>query len=388
MIPLRSKNPPESFPIGTIALIVANVGIYLATQEGGQVRADIVEAWALKGSNPDFVHLLSSMFLHANPLHIVGNMWFLYLFGFAVEGRLRTIKFLLLYLLSGIAGSALQLIVFADHPNTPSLGASGAIMGVMGAAMYLFPHAQVTILWRFSTYDWPMCGVGLYFLGFDIVEGALFGGADGVGHFAHIGGALAGAIIAFALRARRDDQTTSEAKAMLHETKDLSVLSPHELQALAAADPSNTTITLNWAHRCLRDPRGMPAECRDTFLRQLPKMLKDHEHNISPVAAVVSSLAATPGTFKPHQLMDLATRVERIPDPQLAWMLYNNVLADPASMPQDREASLFRIGLLCENHFLRPQDAAAWYDRLLQEFPMGPFADQARMRLNKLRVRV
>ncbi len=352
------------------------------------MRRDIVDQWALKGATFDFVHLMSSMFLHANIMHIVGNMWFLYLFGFAVEGRLRTLKFLVLYLLSGMAGSALQLAVLSSSPNTPNLGASGAIMGVVGAAMYLFPHAQVTILWRFSTYDWPMWGVGLYFLGFDILWGALFMGGDGVGHFAHIGGAVAGVLIAICLRVRRDDEYTSQAKAMLHETKDLSVLAPHELKSLAIADPTNTTITLNWAHRCLRDARGMPADCQETFVRQLPQMMRDHEANIGSVATVVAAMASTQGLFRPHVIMDLATRVERIPDAALATRLYGIVLSDPSSSLQDREAALFRMGVLYETHFLRPQEAVSWYNRLLQESPMGSFADQARMRLKRLQARV
>lgn len=386
-IPLRAKNPPESLPIGTCLLILVNTVIFAVTTEDAHIRLDIMKQWGVSLSNLSLTTMVSSMFLHGSIMHLLGNMWFLYLFGFAVEGRLKTFKFLILYLLAGLTGDGLQLLFqSAMHQDIPSFGASGAIMGVMGAAVYLFPHSQITLLWRFRTFDWPMWGVGLYYVGFDLFLGFLFQGGDGVGHFAHLGGALGGFLVALALRAPRDNETVSQAKATLHEAKDLSVLSPFELKNLNQVNPKDTTITLNWAHRCLRDTRGVSPECLAAFQNHLPQMLR--EQPIGSVAQAAAALAATPGAIQPKYLMDAAMRVENLPDPALASRLYGIVLADPNCTPQDREAALFRTGLILENHYLRKQDAAAYYQRLLQEFSLGPFADQARIRLRAMQTTV
>ena len=391
MIPLRTKHPPESLPVGTCLLILINAAVFAMTTENLQIRRDVLNQWGVRASNFDIPHVLSSMFLHANLMHIVGNMWFLYLFGFAVEGRLKTPRFLLLYLLAGFAGDCLQTLALGGSSDLPSIGASGAIMGVVGAAMYLFPFAQVTILWTgfsfgfFRTFDWPLWGVGLYYVGLDILFGVLAGGADGVGHFAHIGGALGGLLLAFLLRGRRDNEAASEARATLSDTKDLSALSVLELKNLSQASPDDAHVTLNWAHRCLRDPRGMSPECVAAFQRHLPKMI--HEQPIGPVASVVSAMAMTPGVISPHVLMDVATRVERIPDPSLALRLYQQLLNDPHASETDKEATLFRMGMLYETGFQRPAEAAQIYQQILDQHQMGGFAEQARMRLRNLGVK-
>jgi membrane associated rhomboid family serine protease len=150
------------------------------------------------------------MFLHANITHIAGNMWFLWIFGSVVEGRLNTFRFLILYFLAGACGDLLQLAVqsSAGGPEIPSIGASGAIMGVVGAAIYLFPRAPVAMLWTagvfLRVFDIPMWGAGLYYLGLDVLYGVL--AADNVGHFAHIGGGAGGFLLAFLLRGRRGEE--------------------------------------------------------------------------------------------------------------------------------------------------------------------------------------
>lgn len=390
MIPLRTKHPPESLPIGTCLLIVANVVAFALTTDSLVIQRDVVANWGLRPSNVDFLHLLSSMFLHINLLHIIGNMWFLYIFGFAVEGRLKTPRFLVLYFLAGICGGYLQVLVQGSSSDMPNIGASGAIMGVVGAAMYLFPFAKVTVLWTgigfygfFRTFDWPLWGVGLYFLGFDILFQSI--GGDNVGHFAHIGGAVAGAILAFVLRGRRDNASASEARAIFSDTKDLKALSPMELKNLANASPDDAHVTLNWAHRSLRDPRGMSGECVAAFQRHLPKMI--HEQPIGPVASIVSVLANTPGLVSPHQLMDVASKVERIPDPNFALTLYTQLINTPGGSEADSEAALFRIGMLYELGLKNPPAAAKVYQGILENHPMGGFAEQARMRLRGLGVK-
>ncbi len=383
LLPIRSKNPPESLPIATVALVVINVAIYAATSDGFTIKETVLNEWGLKGSNFDLAHMVSSMFLHGGLLHLIGNMWFLYLFGFAVEGRLKTLKFVILYFLAGFCGDLLhQVILGATHADIPSIGASGAIMGVLGAALYLFPHAKVTFVYGFSfrwgTFDCPMWGVGLIYLGMDILF-ALIGMKDGVGHFAHIGGAAGGFLICALLRPKRDSETVSQAKATLSETKDLRTLSRAELAELHKVQPDDTTIALNWMHRSLRDPMGVRPECQAAFVRLLPKMMKEHE--VGTIAQCLPFVLATPGAVKPTLVADIAQQMERLSDNTLALRLYETVLADPNSREGDLEVATYRIGILCESAFSNYARAYQCYEEVARRWPMSPFAEQAKVRM-------
>ncbi len=382
LLPFRSKNPPESLQIGTIGLLAANVLIFLATQENLVIKDSVALRYGLSADNAGPVAFLSSMFLHGDILHILGNMWFLYLFGFAVEGRLRTIKFLALYFASGYAGGFLHLVVSGGH--TPMIGASGAIMGVLGAAMYMFPYGKVDfvfswglVYWRVVT--WHMYWVAIYYLGFDIFLAFLGGGS--VAHFAHIGGAAGGVLMCFLFRAPRDSQQASDAKAMFSETKDLRYLAPRELAAMAQHNPNDTTLVLNWMHRCLRDPMGVSPECRAAFFNVLPQIIAGEP--VQATGWALASLSSTPGVIKPAYLLDVASRLERAGDPVTALRLFENLISDPAAQPADKEAALFRLGMICERANNYPRAASA-YQQVLDQFPMGPFAGQAKLRLSNL----
>lgn len=389
-LPLRCKNPPDSLPIGTCILIFANLVVYGLTSNGLMIHPEIAKVWGVSHENFSLVHMFSSMFLHGSVLHLVGNMWFLYLFGFAVEGRMRTPLFLALYFLSGLAGDGMhEMIVGHLYPTMPSIGASGAIMGVMGAAIYLFPFSPVQVLWQppFSygwpeIVDWPMWGIGAYYLGFDILW-ALLGARDGVGHFAHIGGALAGVLICLVLRTRRDDQHVSEVKAMLSETKDLGVMSPKELQALYVSNPSNPLVPLHWMDQSLRRAGGVTQECSDAFFSAYPKMLKEIDlRSIAPVMIGLSQ--GYRDLVKPKELVDLATRLEVMGEKGAACQLYEIAIRDPRTADSDLESATYRIGLISDTVF-HNADRAVWcYQQVLTRWPMGPFADQARARLQAI----
>ena len=137
LLPYRTKNPPEHFPFVTVTLIVLNVVIYLATSTDHaffRVNDSALENFAVSHNNLGLFRLTSAMFLHANIEHILGNMLFLWLFGAAAEGRLRPLKFITLYLIAGWTGGLLSdFMQGLSNPDVPSLGASGAIMGLAGA---------------------------------------------------------------------------------------------------------------------------------------------------------------------------------------------------------------------------------------------------------------
>jgi membrane associated rhomboid family serine protease len=147
-----------------------------------------------------YITLLTSMFMHGGLMHIVGNMWFLWIFGDNLEQDMGRVRYLAFYLLCGLLASLAHVFLTAggEQAQIPSLGASGAISGVMGGYLLLHPQRRVTVLlFRFVTHVPGYVAVGLWFL-FQIVAGlGLLGGGDqGVAYGAHIGGFIAGVALA------------------------------------------------------------------------------------------------------------------------------------------------------------------------------------------------
>jgi membrane associated rhomboid family serine protease len=150
------------------------------------------------------------MFLHGGWMHLIGNMWFLWVFGDNIEDILGHGKFIVFYLLCGLAASALQIAVMPDS-RVPNIGASGAISGVMGAYLVKFPQARITTLITlivfFTTVDLPAWIVLAYWFVVQFFSGVGSVGSShvnegGVAWFAHIGGFLAGIALIKLLRAR------------------------------------------------------------------------------------------------------------------------------------------------------------------------------------------
>ena len=233
MIPLRDTIPSFHFPVVTVSLICVNVLVFLAeinmgpqaleatfrtwgivpvclTQPGSRFW-DVVRACREYPSPPlHYFTLVSSMFLHGGWMHIIGNMWSLWIFGDNVEDRLGRIGFLLFYLLSGLAAGAVHI---ATNPGSiiPTVGASGAIAGVMGAYLLLFPQATVVTLVPIFFFLHVVELPAVLFLGFWFLT-QLFSGtlslaaagaqAGGVAWWAHIGGFVVGFLWAVPLRRR------------------------------------------------------------------------------------------------------------------------------------------------------------------------------------------
>ena len=154
---------------------------------------------------PILLTLVTSLFLHGSPLHLAGNMLFLWIFGDNVEEVLGTVRYLLVYLACGVMGTLVQI---AANPESmiPTLGASGAIAGVMGAYVVWFPHNQVRVLvFRFITVLPAVLVIGLWivlqiWLGYGSI--GQLGEVGGVAYLAHIGGAATGIFVAFLFRDR------------------------------------------------------------------------------------------------------------------------------------------------------------------------------------------
>jgi membrane associated rhomboid family serine protease len=209
MIPTGDDNSSRrTTPVVTYILIALNVLFFLVELSGGDA---FIMQWAFVPSrflvNPgaDSPTLFTSMFMHAGLLHLGGNMLYLWIFGDNVEDRFGRVKFLIFYLLCGLAATAAQL-VFSLDSNIPNLGASGAIAGVLGAYIMLFPKAKVSVLQGQRVVPVPaLIVIGLWFV-LQLFSGigsiADTSGTGGVAYMAHIGGFVAGLVLAFLFRGK------------------------------------------------------------------------------------------------------------------------------------------------------------------------------------------
>ncbi len=156
------------------------------------------------GPTPIYLTLLFSMFMHASWLHIGGNMLYLWIFGDNIEDRLGHAKFLVFYLICGLAASAAE-IIFQPNSIIPSLGASGAIAGVLGAYLILFPTRQIRVLMARQIVNMPAFIVLGLWIALQIFSQISVAGAQagGVAYMAHIGGFIAGVALIFLFGGRR-----------------------------------------------------------------------------------------------------------------------------------------------------------------------------------------
>jgi membrane associated rhomboid family serine protease len=386
LFPIKSKNPPEAKPYVTMALIAINCIAFVLTSKGAFVRQDIIDTYALSMAHATPTTLIASMFLHADVFHLVGNMWFLYLFGFAVEGRLKWFKFTLLYFAAGFAGSGLQLALNVHYPNMPCLGASGAIMGTLGAALVLFPYSYYVFFywiawaWR-GTVDWRMYWVAAYYLGLDAL-GLMFNPQGGIAYYAHFGGALAGVAMCYLFRAKRDSIEMSEVKATLDEYGTLEFLRIEELELMSETHPNDTKLAVHWAKRCSEDHRGLSQACAKHFVQLLPVILE--KEPLSEVTETVVAVAQKPGALPPSVLLQIAVRNESLGDPRQVVALLGSVLDDPAARGSDKEVALYRMGLIAESKIKNEKQAIACYKNLVASYPFGAFTNQAIERLRAL----
>jgi membrane associated rhomboid family serine protease len=245
MFPVKDNIPTDRFPVVTVALIVANVVVFLLSIRhggsllGGPDSNTVIRYGAIPfelthpgqhcievsggvgcgpgdqtGSQPSTAFtVLSSMFMHGGLLHIAGNMLFLWIFGNNVEDSMGSVKFLAFYLLGGIAAIALQTAVTTGQSSfIPTVGASGAVAAVLGGYIVLYPRARVLavvfIIFFFTIVELP----ALVMLGLWFVQQALFGyfnlagagsSGGGVAYFAHIGGFVFGLLVIRLLAERR-----------------------------------------------------------------------------------------------------------------------------------------------------------------------------------------
>lgn len=216
MLPISDDNSTRRIvPLVTYGLIAINFLVFFAELSGGDA---FIMKWAfvpnrfLANPSGDFLTLFTSMFMHGGWMHLLGNMLYLWIFGDNVEDRFGHVKFLVFYLLCGLAATFAQLAFSADS-SVPHLGASGAIAGVLGGYLVMFPKGRVHVLMGRGVI--PMSAllvIGLWFV-LQLVSGlgsiTAAGDTGGVAYMAHVGGFVAGFILTYVLGGKPRPQLTS-----------------------------------------------------------------------------------------------------------------------------------------------------------------------------------
>ena len=216
MIPLRDINPTKRFPLVTIAIIALNVLVFaFEFFLPHEMLNDVAAAWGLipaRLTNLDpvaFLTVFTSMFLHGGPAHLIGNMLYLWIFGDNIESAMGSFRFAIFYLLCGL-GAALGQVLVNPLSSVPMVGASGAISGILGSYLLLYPTAEVEALVFLGYFVRLVRLPTLVVVGSWIVLQLLSGvmslgmqATGGVAWFAHIGGFAAGIVLIGVFRRRR-----------------------------------------------------------------------------------------------------------------------------------------------------------------------------------------
>lgn len=223
MFPIRDDNPQLNLPIGVYSLIALNVLAWLLLQGAGQgealnasicqyglIPSDLSLTQHIDGlarryvcypdSSLGWAGALSSMFMHGSWMHIIGNMWFLWIFGDNVEDSMGTARFVVFYLVCGFIAAAAQTLSNLDSV-IPMVGASGAIGGVMGAYIILYPKVKVHLLVIVAIFRVPAFAMLGYWAVTQIIGGfSSVSATGGTAFWAHLGGFLAGVVLVFVFK--------------------------------------------------------------------------------------------------------------------------------------------------------------------------------------------
>lgn len=214
MFPIRDDNPHFTAPFATCGLIGANVLAWVLLQGLGTEPALSASVGGLGfvpgnvlGGDGGWHTVLTSMFLHGGWMHLVGNLWFLWIFGNNVEDAMGHARFVVFYLLCGVAAALLQA-AFDTDSAIPMVGASGAIGGVMGAYVMMYPRVHVHLFLFLGFYATTIAVPAFFMLGYwfllQLLSGTMAVGAQGggVAFWAHVGGFAAGVVLSFVFRNR------------------------------------------------------------------------------------------------------------------------------------------------------------------------------------------
>lgn len=216
MFPIKDTIRSRSFPIITWGLIIINILIYFYESSLSQAGLNqLIASYGLIPSkivltNPfTWLPLLTHMFLHGSWWHVLSNMWTLFIFGDNVEDRMGSVRYVLFYLIGGIAAGMIQMLQSGD-PNIPSIGASGAIAAVLGAYFLYFPKSKVVTFIPVLLFIWfvkipAVIYLGIWFIS-QLYSGITSASASGIAWWAHIGGFVFGLLLALIFKGKEKIQ--------------------------------------------------------------------------------------------------------------------------------------------------------------------------------------
>ena len=347
----------------------------LADQYGKLSTASLTEQYAFIPAHPSAISYLTANFLHGGWLHLIGNMWFLWLAGFVLEDVWGRWLYTAFYLVAGAA--ALQIHALANANSLiPTVGASGAVAALMGAFLVRFPKMKIEMLWLFGlgrTYRFQAEAYWLLplWLAGEIFYGTLFGQMSGVAHWAHIGGFVFGALGALAIQHSGLERTINrgiEEKTGYAEGKAIEEALAHLnhgrlAEAFAAANNILTTTPQSVeALAVLRDVhfrKGETAAQQDVILRLCAAHIKDND--ITCAVEDYDAYLQSGGEKLPAGLLfDLARGLESHEQFDRALGEYEEFLATYPAERQSLPAQL-AAARLCLKKLNRPEDAARFF---------------------------
>lgn len=384
-LPYRVKNPPKRFPFTTLSLIALNLLVWTMTSQAFLVvREEIVNEYAfILWKTPAFTFFTAS-FLHGDIFHILGNMWFLWIFGPAVEDRLGVPKFLGVYLATGLVGFAAQALLDVAFTglNNPIIGASACIMGIAGAYLWAFPWSTICVfyfIWFFikiwyGVFEvaalWVVGGYLLLDLWSGLRDGALHAGG-GVASFAHVGAGVAGLIIAWAMGVKRDTEALSEAKAVQADAKDLHNMPFHALENMIEADPTDLDVLRASIGPSIR--QGKPYIVSEAIAKLGPGLIMT---DYILAYSYLMDLHGDPGVYQSVHLLKLAGQFERAGEFDKAINVYK-LIADTRQQEMEAENALYRMAYCYWTGYQHKEFAGQCLAQLQKRYPRGqmmPFA--------------
>jgi membrane associated rhomboid family serine protease len=385
LIPYRVKNPWKRFPYATVALIALNMVIYgMTTQDGLVIRDAVADRFAFHLGISPVITLFTAMFLHADPFHLLGNMLFLWVFAPPVEDRLGIPRFLAIYLITGIVGDLMQagVDVLFYGQTVAIIGASGCIMGIMGAYWYLFSWSTVCVFYfimiiRIYAGTWEVAAfwiIGLFVL-LDIGRGLLGGG--GVANFAHVGGSLAGALLCLALGMKRDTAALSEVKRAQAEVEHLELLTLQELELIRADDPQNLRVLRALVHPALA--QGESDLLHRAFRDAGPSLIDSDPQLVMEYLQLQGDVTI----YSARDLLRLARIAEDGANPTVALHLYALVRSTyPRAI--ESEMALYRMGVVSWEKLHDRATAIRHLHALLEQYPFSTMEPYVRVLLREL----
>jgi membrane associated rhomboid family serine protease len=398
LVPFRTDRPRLRPAYLTATLIVANVLAYLgwavqswclpASADAGGYPEPIT-AFGLWSSHPQALAFVTHLFIHTDPLHLAGNMLFLWIFGSLIEDVIRPWGLAALYLGGGVLAAAAHLGLSSAvgfEGNVPLVGASGSVAAIMGLFMIRFFRTRVQLFcwfgWLRKTLWVPAAWALLYWVGLETLGGVIdvfTEGGNGISHWAHLGGFAAGAAVApflGSLKAARKEYVSDDPAANVLVVSQSERIAEAEKALKATPDDLPLLHWLAAAYRRSGDDlraaraarRCLQLHCERGEIERAAQVYLELLHDGESPALPPGLLLGLAETIEPGNARDAAH-------------LYRELAAKHPTHPAAQQA-LHRLALLCRDRLEQPEEARDCLDELVRRYPTSELAAQARQSLS------